>query len=164
MSLYTSFAPKKPPILTETRTLITKNKEQFDFFPHDRHFIERNKADLKNLYKTVKEKHKKQSTNPYYTITIMNKVYNEYFMNNPEVMEILKEFNSNKDVDELKILRTEAQIKRIFAIKSLAKRERKLLYDQMMYEFCPEKNYHELNYCEELTQFLIKHKEDFLKG
>jgi hypothetical protein len=163
MSLHSFFSPKGKPDYPETRILITKNKEAFDFYPHDTYFINRNKAQLKNLYKQVKEKHKKQATDPYYTITIMDKVYNEYFMNNPEVLEILKEFNTSKDVEELKILRTEAQIKRIFSLKNLAKKDKKLLYDQMIYEFTPEKNYHELNYSEELTKFLIKNKEKFLK-
>lgn len=147
----------------ETRLLILQNKKDFDFFQDTKSFIDRNKIQLKNLSKKAKEKQKMHATNPYYTITIMNKIYNEYFMNNPEVLDILREFNTTKGVEELKIIRTQEQIKRIFLIKSLGKKDRKLLYDQMVYEFNPIKQYHDLNYCQNLTEFLNKNKGKFLK-
>ncbi len=164
MSLYSSFSPKTEPKFTaETKTLITRNKKAFNFYQDTHSFIDKNKIELKNLYKKVKEKHKIQATDPYYMITIMNKVYNEYFMQNPEILDILKEFNTNKSIEELKLVRTQAQINRIFALKSLAKKERKLIYYQMIYEFNPLKNYHDLNYSEDLTEFLKKNEKIFLK-
>ena len=163
MSLHSYISEKSQMEYSETRKLIIKNKETFNFYQDSKTFIVRNKCQLKNLSKKVKEKHKIQATNPYYTITIMNKVYNEYFMNNPEILEILKEFNSTKSLDDLKVVRTESQMKRIFALKNIAQKERKLLYDQMVYEFNPEKKYHDLKYSQELTDFLIKNKKNFLK-
>lgn len=163
MSLRNKLSPKNQIYYPETPKIILENKQKFDFFQDKKTFIDRNKLQLKNLSKKAKEKQKHHATNPYYTITIMNKIYNEYFMNNPEVLEILQEFNTNKNVEELKILRTQEQIKRIFSIKNMSQKDRKLLYDQMIYEFNPLKKYHETIYCEKLTEFLLKNKVKFIK-
>lgn len=139
-------------------------KKTYNFEQDKNFYIKKNVKELKNLSKKVKEKRIKRELNPYYTISVMNKIYNEYFFNNLEIGDILKEDKNNINLEQLKYKRTKSQIERVFKIKGLADKERKLLYNQMLFEFDPEKLYYNYEYSKEIYNFLILNENRFCKN
>lgn len=122
--------------------------------------IKKNINEVKKMTVKNREKFKNKEKKPFYTISVMSKVSNEYFFNNLKLNEIVDE--NVTDLKALKVNRTKKQIKNVFGIKTLSAKERKLLFKQMVFEFEPERGNFEREYCWEISEFLKKNQENFL--
>lgn len=123
--------------------------------------IRKNISEVKKFTLKNRERFKNKEKKPYYTISVMSKVSNEYFFNNLKLDQIVD--GNVTDLQLLKVNRTKKQIKNVFRIKTLSEKERKLLFKQMVFEFEPERGNYEKEYCWEISGFLKKNEESFLK-
>lgn len=140
------------------------NNENYQIFDGGKKnmYIERNRRDVifnrANKYGKQRKSHKQEAK---MTLDNFLKLQKEFYFENPEMKEWAKEANIEEEIEDVKKARVKKHINKIFLDMNLDTKDKKLIFKQLLFEFHPDKNFHEPQFSSDIFNYLQENKKFF---